>query len=287
MIDYLIIGKNGQLASELNQILKSKKANFKSFSRNELDVSNHELVNRRIKSLKPKVIINTSAYHVLSDCEKYPLKAFEINSVAVGNLAKISKEIGARFVTLSTNYVFDGNIKSKYLEDDKVNPLQIYGLSKLAGEFDALSKYPERTYIIRTCGLYGNGKEGSLDKGGNFILKVINEARSTGFVKASKTETVNPTYAKDLAASILKLASLKAESGVYHLVNEGETNWYEFAKQILKHKKIDAKIVVLKSNIGLYQRPLNSMLKNTKAKKLGIVLPRINKSLEKYLESLG
>lgn len=286
MLDLLIIGKNGQLATELIDISKKKKINFKALSRKELDVTNHNLISVKIKKLKPKAIINTSAYHVLSDCENYPLKAFEVNSVAVGNLAKISKEVGAKLVTISTNYVFDGEKKSRYKEDDKVNPLQIYGLSKLAGEFDSLSKYPDGTYVIRTCGLYGNGKLGSRDKRGNFILKVIQEAQSHGIVKSSAIEFVNPTYAKDLSNAIVKLLYSKASSGVYHLVNEGITNWFDFTKMILEYKAIKANVIASNENTGFYRKPLFSAIANTKAKKLGIILPKIQDGLKRYLDEI-
>jgi dTDP-4-dehydrorhamnose reductase len=283
MLDFLIIGKNGQLASELSDLLKQKHVSFKSFSRTDLDISDHSAVHKKIKKLKPKIIINTSAYHVLADCEKFPIKAFEINSVAVGNLAIVSKEIGAKFITFSTNYVFDGIKKSKYLENDKVNPLQIYGLSKLAGEFDCLSKYPEEAFVVRTCGLYGKGEKGSPDKKGNFVLKVISEAKTTGIIKASTKELANPTYALDLAQGLLKLVNSNAEPGIYHLINEGKISWYDFAKLIVKHKKLKAKVLVDNNNYGKYKRPLNSTLVNKKAKKLGIYLPPIESGLERYL----
>lgn len=286
MLDLLIIGKNGQLASEAVVVSKEQKINFRAFSRKELDITNHKLISVKIKKLKPKFIINTSAYHVLSDCEKYPLKAFEVNSVAVGNLANISKAVGAKLVTLSTNYIFDGEKKSKYKEEDKVNPLQIYGLSKLAGEFESLNKYPDGTYVVRTCGLYGNGKLGSRDKNGNFILRAIQEAQSHGIVKASAVEFVNPTYAKDLAGAIINLLNSKAKPGIYHLVNEGITNWFDFAKLILEHKGIKARVIAINENTSLYRKPIFSAIANTKAKKMGIVLPKIQDGLHRYLDEI-
>lgn len=286
MLDFLIIGKNGQLASELIKLLRAEKVSFMSYSRNELDITDCDSVSSEVRKLKPRAIINTSAYHVLSECEKYPLKAFEVNSIAVGNLAKASQETGAKLLTLSTNYVFDGSKKTGYVEGDKVNPLQIYGLSKLAGEFDAINKYPDGTYVVRTCGLYGNGKIGSKDKKGNFVLKVIDEAKKTGMIEASSLEIVSPTYTNDLSLAILKLISLNAKPGIYHLVNEGETSWFDFAKTIVEYKKIRAKVVAKKDGASPYKRPIYSAMGSKKAKKLGIVLPRINESLLRYLDEL-
>ena len=261
MTDLLIIGKNGQLGQELVKISKKRKLNFIAYSKEELDVSSYKSL-EKIKKLKPQLIINTSAYHVTADCEIHPLNAFEINCISVNNLAKISKEINAKFVTYSTNYVFDGKKKSAYLESDVTNPLQMYGLSKLAGEIAALNEYDKGTYVIRTCGVYG-GQGGSRSKKGNYILKIIKEAKNRGVIKASTKQMVNPTYARNLAKATLDLLSLKPKPGIYHLANEGMCSWYDFAKKILKYKGIkSAKIVAFDKNeeSKTFKSPLFSTL---------------------------
>ncbi len=288
MTDYLIIGKNGQLGNALFENLTKRNQSFVAYSRKELDITDKKSLVRILKKTKPKAIINTSAYHVIGECEENPLEAFRINCVSVANLARLSKEIGSIFVTYSTNYVFDGAKNSLYREDDKAYPLQMYGLSKYAGEINALNEYSKGTYVIRTCGIYGNGKKGSRSKKGNFILKILNESKKSGEIKVSKKQIVNPTYAYDLASSTVDLINLKPASGIYHLVNEGICSWYDFTKMILKYKKINAKVIALGSkeeNTG-FKRPTYSAIGNYKAKKLGVVLPQINSGLERYLDEI-
>lgn len=288
MIDYLVIGKNGQLGNALVKNLIKRKANFQAYSKKELDVSSYKNLSKLIKKTKPKIIINTSAYHVIPECEKNPLKAMDINCISVGNLARLSKEAGALFVTYSTNYVFDGEKKLLYREDDVPNPLQMYGLSKFGGEINSINEYKEGTYIIRTCGIYGKGKLGSRSKKGNFILKILNESKKGRIIKASKQQIVNPTYATDLAESSIQLLNLKPKPGIYHLVNEGECSWYEFTNLILRYKKINSQVIPFTKNEegSGFRRPTYSALRNTKAKKLGIFLPNINSGLERYLSEI-
>jgi dTDP-4-dehydrorhamnose reductase len=283
MAEVVVIGKNGQLGSALVEVSKSIGISIAAFSKEELDITDLNKVNRSLKKEKPRIVINTSAYHVLRECEKYPLKALEVNCTSVSDLALICKELGIKFVTYSTNYVFDGKKRSPYTELDKFNPLQMYGLSKLAGEISSINNYPAGTYVIRTCGVYGKGKKGSRSKKGNFILKILKEADSGGSVRASKTEIVNPTYALDLADASLRLINSKAESGIYHLASEGYCSWYEFAEHILKAKGKKAKLIASENQISEYKIPPYSVLKNTKAKKIGVKLPYVFDSLEKYL----
>ncbi len=288
MTDFLVIGKDGQLGDALVKNLLSRKIKFKAYSRKELDVSDHKTLERIIRKTKPKVILNTSAYHVIGKCEKNPLKAMNINCISVGSLARLSKEAGALFVTYSTNYVFDGEQASPYLENDMPNPLQIYGLSKYAGEINSLNEYSQGTYVIRTCGIYGRGRKGSRSKKGNFVLRILNESKNEKVIKASNQQIVSPTYAGDLAESSINLVNLKPKPGIYHLVNEGGMSWYDFTKQIIKYKKLTSKVVPLseeEENAG-YRRPTYSVLKNIKAKKLGISLPDINSGLVRYLNEI-
>lgn len=289
MVDLLIIGKNGQLGRELVNVARKRDLNLVAFSKEELDTTKYKSVEKKIKKIRPRIIINTSAYHVTAECEINPLIAFEVNSVAVGNLAKLSKEIGANFVTYSTNYVFDGKKSSPYLETDIPNPLQMYGLSKFAGEIIALNHYPMGTYIIRTCGVFGGGKIGSKSKKGNYILKILSEAKNNSQIQASKKQIVNPTYGLDLAESTLNLLKLNAKPGIYHLVNEGSYSWYDFANKILKYKGIKkTKIIAFRKDEENknFKSPLFSALGNSKAKKLGIILPSIDDGLKRYLKDL-
>lgn len=287
MADIIIIGKNGQLGKELVSSVVKFDFSVAAFSKEELNITDNLSLNKAIKRIKPKIVINTSAFHVVDNCEKDPLSAFGINCIAVKNLAKICKENKSLFVTYSTDYVFDGKKNKPYKEVDRPNPLQMYGLSKLAGEYAALNAYPERTYIIRTCGIYG-GKEGSRSKRGNFVINILKEAKQNDILEVSSEQIVNPTYAKDLAEATLKLLELNPSPGIYHLVNEGYSSWYDFAKKVLEYARIKKKILPVDrgGKTGDMQRPKFSALINTKAKKLGVILPQIEDGLRSYLESI-
>jgi len=129
----------------------------------ELSITDFLQVKKKLDDVKPDVVINTSAYHVFPKCEENPIEAMRVNFVAVKNLAILCKECGIVFITYSTDYVFDGTKNEPYEEDDRPNPLQVYGISKLAGEYAVLNYYPEGSIIIRTCGVYG-GRYGSPQK---------------------------------------------------------------------------------------------------------------------------
>ncbi len=238
----LLIGKTGQLGSEIIKNVDSFDFDIFSFDKDESDVRNELQVKEKIEEIKPDILINTSAYHIVSKCEENPLEAMAVNFAAVDKMAKLCKKNNVKFITYSTDYVFDGEKGAPYEENDTPNPLQIYGISKLAGEYASLNFYPEGTFIIRTCGLYG-GEKGSPEKKGNFVLNILKEAKDKEVIEVSSEQIVSPTYAGDLSKATLRLLNSNANPGVYHLVNEGYCSWYEFAQEIFKLANIDRKIL--------------------------------------------
>lgn len=284
----LLIGKTGQLGREIMIDVPSLGFEVVGFEKEELDVTNKLQVKERIEKIKPDILINTSAYHVVAACEENPLEAMAVNFVAVDKMAKLCKKTGIKFITYSTDYVFDGEKGTPYGENDEPNPLQIYGISKLAGEYAASNLYPEGTFIIRTCGLYG-GKKGSPGKKGNFVLNIIKEAQNKEVIEVSSEQIVSPTYAGDLSKATLKLLNSKASPGIYHLINEGYCSWYEFAKEIFKLAKINKTIkpVNKSGESGGVKKPKCSALKNTKARELGIILPFWREGLQSYFNFLN
>ena len=232
------------------------------------------------------MVINTAAFHNLPVCETKPEKAFEVNCIAVRDLALACKKMNALLVTFSTDYVFGGEKRTPYAEDDRPSPLQMYGISKLAGELAALSAAPDHAVIVRTCGLYG--KQGTWGKGGgNFVDKRMEEAKTATALEMGNDQTVCPTSTDDLSHALFSLIGHPGkQSGIYHLVNEGECTWYEFTRAIydIMGISIDLKPVDRQGLTGTMRRPLYSVLANTKAKKLGITLPRWQDALRRYLK---
>ena len=150
----LLIGATGQLGGDL--LRNNTKHEVVAPDRNELDLARPADLAVVVKRYKPELIVNCAAFHNVPLCEEQPEQAFLINSVAVRNLAAIANETGAWFITFSSDYVFGGDGKrTPYLESDRPAPLQTYGITRLAGEYAALSTAPQRAVVIRTCGLYG------------------------------------------------------------------------------------------------------------------------------------
>lgn len=278
----LIVGKYGQIAQAFSQ-LPMGQDNIRCYERTEFDITKPELLEEKILAYKPTHIINTSAFHVLSDCEKFPLKACDVNTIGVLNLAKLCKHHAIPFITFSTDYVFDGETSTPYQESDTPNPLQVYGISKVGGEYATLNYYPEGTYVIRTSSIYG-GKEGSRDKKGNFVLTILKEAEQSNIISIGSSMTMSPTYATDLAIATCQLIEHNASPGIYHLTNEGSCTWVEFAQEIINYANLKNTIhFVEKHAIPEIRKPKFSALANIKAKKIGIELPHWQDALQRYI----
>lgn len=281
----LIIGKTGQLGSMLVKDALELGHEVFAPSKEELDITDEIRFLNEMKHHLPDVVINTSAFHNVPLCETEPAKAFQLNCIAVKKLSEICSDFDCWFVTFSTDYVFDGKKGKPYIEKDTPNPLQIYGISKLAGEFAALSSNPLKSIIIRTCGLYGF--QGATSKGGNFVDNRISDARTNSRIEISNDQTISPTYTGDLSKAVLRLIEHPSKEGrIYHLTNQGYCTWYELTKEIYKILHIEVELIPVdrKGQSGKMRRPLFSALKNEKAAKIGIDLPHWDKGLYKYLK---
>ncbi|WP_047517733.1 dTDP-4-dehydrorhamnose reductase [Methylophilus sp. Q8] len=278
----LLIGKSGQLGSSILQA--NKDFDILAPDRAVLDIDNFDSVENIINNFRPKVVINTAAFHNVPLCETQPLNAFNTNCVSVGNLAKICKKYDTKLITFSTDYVFDGEKKKPYVEDDQPKPLQYYGVTRLAGEQIALGINPQ-TLIIRTCGLYGFN--GAQSKGGNFVDQRINDARNLRTIEMGCDQTVSPTNALDLAEATLKLIKhYKSCTGIYHLANAGSCTWYEFTLAIYQALQLNLEVIPINRNglSGEMKRPLYSALANTRANALGITMRNWELALKDYIE---
>jgi len=192
----LLIGKTGQLGSDI--LRNNNKHEICAPDRSELDLNNSIATSDLIRKVKPEIVINAAAFHNVLLCEKEYEDAFRINCVAVRDLSYVCKEMGSRLVTFSSDYVFNGDKKSPYCEEDPIAPLQVYGITRAAGEYIAMSVAPQNAIVIRTCGLYGIF--GANSKGGNFVDKRINDAKINKRIEINSEQIISPTYAHDLRA---------------------------------------------------------------------------------------
>ena len=280
----LLIGKTGQLGGDI--LRNGRDHDIIAPDRAELDVRSAASIESAMASYRPDVVINTAAFHNVPDCEIRPSDAFQTNCVAVRDLAEACIRHGSFLVTFSTDYVFDGAKNAPYHEDDAPAPLQIYGITRVAGEFAALSAAPDRVIVIRTCGLYGTS--GASSKGGNFVDRRIEDAKKLASLEMGNDQVVSPTCTHDLSIAVMRLLNHADRSpGIYHLVNDGTCTWYEFTRAIYEIMGITIPVqpVDRGGRSGSMRRPLFSALLNKKARDLGITLPPWREALERYLKN--
>lgn len=216
-----------------------------ALTRAELDITDLDAVRSAIAG--HDVVFNTAAFTDVDLAETHEREAFAVNATGVENLAIAARASGARLVTVSTDYVFDGRGETPYPEDAPREPLNAYGRSKAAGEVLALAAHPEGTSIVRTAWLYGSGD-------GNFAATMLGLARKNPTVSVVDDQLGQPTWTADLAAQLVALVDSGAASGVYHGTNAGQTSWFGFARAIFEGAGLDPERV-LPTDSASFPRP--------------------------------
>lgn len=264
-----LIGANGQLGSDIKEVFgKDKEFDVSPLTHSEIEIKDSENTKQVLEKIDPDIVINTAAYHRVDEMEDFPDRAFSINATAQKNLSELCRSNGWTIVFISTDYVFglDGERKKPYVESDSPGPLNVYGVSKLAGEYFTRYIAPKH-FVIRVSGLHG--KAGSSGKGGNFVETMIRLGKEKGEVSVVDDQVLTPTYTKNIAENMKEL--LKTDSfGLYHMTAEGACSWFEFAAEIFKLLKMDVKCNRVDSAFfdTKATRPLFSVLENRALKKL-------------------
>jgi dTDP-4-dehydrorhamnose reductase len=232
---YAVLGAAGQLGRDLCPRLPGEVV---PLTREQVDLRDAEGLRSLFQSLRPDVVLNCAAYNFVDRAEGEPEAAFAVNAWAVRELALICRDLGSTLVQFSTDYVFglDESRSTPLAETDAPGPVSVYGLSKLAGEYQVRSLCP-RHLVIRTCGLYGVW--GSGGKGGNFVETMLRLAREGKPLPVVIDQTCSPTYTADLAAATAALLATGA-SGLFHLTNASGCTWHEFARTIFALAGVDA-----------------------------------------------
>lgn len=279
-----LIGADGQLGSDLAKDLKEHHVHLLYYP--EFDITKSDKAKHILLRLQPDLIINTAAFNRVDECEDDLMEPFRLNAMAVRDLALTCRELGAGLVHFSTDYVFDGKKREPYVEDDLPRPLNVYGVSKLAGECfvqAALKKY----YLIRTCGLYGVA--GCWGKGTNFVDSMVSLGKKGGPVRVVNDQRVTPTSTAELSRSVYEMIFTE-KYGLYHLTNEGDCTWYEFAQAIFELIGSKTQLIPVKSkDFGAKAiRPAFSVLENRNAKKIGLKpFSHWRESLKAYMTAKG
>jgi dTDP-4-dehydrorhamnose reductase len=221
MTRYLIAGAAGMLGTDLQKALGGR--DVTALTRAQLDVTDRDAVVAAVAG--HDVVINASAYTKVDDAETHEDEAYAINATGTGNLAEAAAQHGAKFVTISTDYVFDGHATEPYAEDQPRDPINAYGRTKAAGEELALAAHPDGTYIVRTAWLYGAA-------GPNFATTMLRLAATHETLTVVDDQVGQPTWTGDLAAQIVALLDSDAPAGIYHGTNAGRASWFEFARAV-------------------------------------------------------
>ena len=285
MFNILVTGSNGQLGSEIRELASNYTYNFFFTNKNSIDITNKDNLREFCQTNSINVIINCAAYTAVDKAESDIENADLVNRKAVKKLAKISKELNIKLIHISTDYVFDGKNFKPYVEEFQTNPQGVYGKTKLDGENEMRNINPQNSIIIRTSWVYSSF-------GNNFVKTMLRLGKEKEELGVIFDQVGTPTYAKDLAQTILeiipKIQNSKLE--IYNYSNEGVLSWYDFAKEIMKMAKLNCKI----NPIETYQyptpakRPHYSILNKSKIKTtFNIKIPYWKDSLDECLKRLG
>lgn len=279
----VVVGGNGQLGEDVVAALRSEGHEVTSLTHQDVEIADKESAHQQLDSLRPHVVINTAAFHHVEQCEADPAKAFAINAIGARNLAQVSQALNAVLIHVSTDYVFDGLKRSPYDEGDAPMPLNVYGNSKLAGEYFVRSQNP-RHFVVRVSGLYGAHPcraKGNL----NFVELMLKLSRERDELRVVDDEFVTPTPTADIARQLAVL-SRSSHYGLYHATCQGACSWYEFAKTIFELS--GAKVRLEPARPGEFPakvaRPKYSVLENAALKRNSLdVFDHWKKGLERYL----
>lgn len=279
----LITGYNGQLGHALKSLLEDTDVEIIGTDADTLDICDAGRVEKAVTEYKPDTIINCAAHTAVNKCEIDADNAERINALGAKNLAIAAGKTGAQIVQVSTDYVFGGEADKPYTEEDIVNPLNVYGSTKLAGE-KAVMENCSRYFIVRTAWLYGEGN--------NFVRTMLKLADSKDSLEVVNDQFGTPTSALELARMILHIIP-SGKYGIYHGTCEGETSWYGFACEIMRQAGKSTKIIPVptseyKTEEKAAKRPMYSVLENKKLNSMGSYrMKEWKEALTEYMQQMG
>ena len=288
----LVAGRNGQVALELARALRAAGYRYLAFGRDKLDIADTDAVDHAVQSLKPALVINAAAYTAVDKAENNKDAARAINALGAEHLAAAAHRVGAPIIHLSTDYVFDGNQSTPYVESDRPNPLSVYGSTKLEGERLVANANP-RHVILRTAWIFS-------PHGQNFVKTILALGAEHEEIRIVVDQRGAPTSATDLADAIVYLSNAVLEDekgpeqyGTFHITNEGNTTWHGFACAIMDGARLRGARVARVEPIATTdfpmraRRPPNSTLNTTKiSRTYGIELQSWRSALENCLDTL-
>lgn len=262
----LVTGANGQLGYDVIKLLDSEGVEFLGTNRESLDITNEEQVKRVINDYNPDVVIHCAAYTAVDKAEDEKELCYSVNVLGTKYVAEACKDIDAKMVYISTDYVFDGEGDKPFDVADKPNPINYYGLTKYEGEVE-VQRILDKYFVVRISWVFGSN-------GNNFVKTMLRLGKERDEISVVADQIGSPTYTPDLAKLLVEMLKT-GKYGVYHATNEGYCSWYEFACEIFKQAEMEVKVNPIKTEEYLTRasRPKNSRLEKYKTHENFHVLP--------------
>lgn len=276
----LITGANGQLGTELRQLLDKRGVDYMATDSKQLDITKKVAVDTYFESNQPDVVYDCAAYTAVEAAEEEPGKTvnYAVNVSGTRNLAQAAEKIGATLVYISTDYVFDGTKSDMYLETDAVSPKNEYGLAKYQGE-QAVRELMSRYYIVRTSWVFGK-------YGNNFVFTMMKLAQTHDKLTVVNDQIGRPTWTKTLAEFMGYAVEEKLTYGLYQLSNDDSCSWYDFACEILKDTQVQVEPVDSTAFPQKAYRPKHSVMSLNKVEATEFEIPTWQKALQDFKTDL-
>lgn len=276
----LVTGYHGQLGYDVVKHLEKQGDEVLGATREHFDLTDEARIKEFILSFKPEVVVHCAAYTLVDKAEDNKDLCYTVNVLGTRYLAEASKEVGAKMVYISTDYVFDGSSERPYETDDKVNPVNYYGETKLQGEEEVM-KILENHFIVRISWVFG-------ENGNNFVKTMLRLAETRNELNVVGDQYGSPTYTKDLAILIAEMIRTD-QYGIYHASNEGTCSWNEFAKAIFETRGLEVKVNSIPTSDypTRAKRPMSSIMSKDKLEQHGFKrLPDWKDALQRYLNQM-
>ncbi|TMK86950.1 MAG: dTDP-4-dehydrorhamnose reductase [Actinobacteria bacterium] len=262
----LVFGGWGQLGSDL-AVAAEGRHTFQRPPHSEVDVTDPLAVLEAVMEARPDAVVDAAAFHKVELCEEDPGRSFAVNATGARNVARASRRAGARCVYVSSDYVFDGEAPEGNQEEDPPAPLNVYGVSKAAGERLVRLACPD-SLVARGSGLFGHA--GSSGKGGNFVENMLVKAAAGESITVVDDQFFSPTATRDMAERIFLLLERGVPSGIYHVANAGSCSWFQFAARIFDLAGVTADLSPRPAGEQAVRRPRSSILIDTRSAALGL-----------------
>lgn len=258
----LVTGSNGQLGYDVIKRLEQENINHLGIDKDIVDITDEELVKKAVREYMPDVIIHCAAYTAVDQAEDEKELCYAINVMGTKHVVEVCKEIDAKLVYISTDYVFDGEGDKPFEVTDKPNPINYYGQTKYEGEL-VVQNSLEKFFIIRISWLFGSNSN-------NFVKTMLRLGKEREELRVVSDQIGSPTYSYDLAKLIVEMIKT-TKYGIYHATNEGYCSWYEFACEIFKRAGMDVKVKAVSTDQypTRAKRPKNSKLSKDYLSKAG------------------